>query len=317
MKDYKQKFATELSATTAHVKPKAFRDALIAGATHYTDFYAAVNRKLSLKREFYVYALLDPRKPGSYSYKLARGKTIEFEFEPFYIGKGKGTRMWQHTSESRKATRPTRKHTKVRKIEGAGLDVIVQRLSSDLIEAVAFAAEDLIIESIGRYADGGILTNASAGGAGSSGYKHTEEARMKMSAAGRGVKKSTEWRERMTGIKRSEETKELLRGPKSAEHAEKIRAAALRRPKVECPHCNKSVALNVAKMWHFDNCKQNPDFDASSSTRPTMSDECKEKIRLKSLQQHRDAPMKTCPHCGATGNKNMERHHFDNCKHAA
>jgi hypothetical protein len=27
------------------------------------------------------------------------------------------------------------------------------------------------------------------------------------------------------------------------------------KPKVECPHSNKQVAVNTAKRWHFDNCK--------------------------------------------------------------
>ena len=34
----------------------------------------------------YVYAYLDPRKPGKYSYK---GLNVSFLYEPFYIGKGK------------------------------------------------------------------------------------------------------------------------------------------------------------------------------------------------------------------------------------
>lgn len=28
-----------------------------------------------------------------------------------------------------------------------------------------------------------------------------------------------------------------------------------KREKVTCPHCQKSVAVNVAPRWHFDNCK--------------------------------------------------------------
>ena len=28
------------------------------------------------------------------------------------------------------------------------------------------------------------------------------------------------------------------------------------KPKVECPHCNKRVAVNMKNRWHFDNCKE-------------------------------------------------------------
>jgi ribosomal protein S27AE len=27
------------------------------------------------------------------------------------------------------------------------------------------------------------------------------------------------------------------------------------KPRVDCPNCSNSVAINTAKRWHFDNCK--------------------------------------------------------------
>jgi hypothetical protein len=39
-------------------------------------------------KEHYVYALLDPRKPGSYIYD-----SYHFEFEPFYVGMGINDRI--------------------------------------------------------------------------------------------------------------------------------------------------------------------------------------------------------------------------------
>lgn len=47
------------------------------------------------------------------------------------------------------------------------------------------------------------------------GYTHTDEAKLKMSLAKKGIPK----------------------------------------PRVECPCCNAFVAINTAKRWHFDNCK--------------------------------------------------------------
>jgi len=61
------------------------------------------------------------------------------------------------------------------------------------------------------------------------------------------------------------------------------------RPLVVCLYCNKELDECNAKKWHFDNCKQNPDYTP------------KEII---------------CPHCGKIGTSvsNMKKHHFDNCK---
>ena len=37
--------------------------------------------------KFYVYVYLDPRKPGSFKFG-----EYEFDYEPFYVGKGKKNR---------------------------------------------------------------------------------------------------------------------------------------------------------------------------------------------------------------------------------
>jgi len=44
--------------------------------------------------QFYVYVYLDPRKPGKYKYG-----EYEFDYEPFYVGKGKGFRFKRHLTE--------------------------------------------------------------------------------------------------------------------------------------------------------------------------------------------------------------------------
>ena len=47
--------------------------------------------------KFYVYAILDPTKPGKYKYE---GIPLSFLYEPFYIGKGQTTRIYAHFYEN-------------------------------------------------------------------------------------------------------------------------------------------------------------------------------------------------------------------------
>jgi hypothetical protein len=67
-------------------------------------------------------------------------------------------------------------------------------------------------------------------------------------------------KERLKSFKQSEETKEHLRqvnlGRKhTPETLIKMSAWQKDRPKLICPHCNKAANVNMAKRWHFNNCK--------------------------------------------------------------
>lgn len=68
---------------------------------------------MASNKNFYVYALLDPRKPGPFRY--GRWK---FEYEPFYIGKGTGSRHLAHTRRISPKNLP--KDNKIRKILAYG-----------------------------------------------------------------------------------------------------------------------------------------------------------------------------------------------------
>ncbi|MGF3990475.1 GIY-YIG nuclease family protein, partial [Staphylococcus aureus] len=101
------------------------------------ELQAHSRNRLSLDPLYYVYALLDPRKPGSYLYTVG-DKVVAFDHEPFYVGKGKGRRMYQHLEGcNRRGTH--RKVQKINAIERAGYAPIVRQLSKEEPEATALA----------------------------------------------------------------------------------------------------------------------------------------------------------------------------------
>ena len=90
---------------------------------------------------YYVYALKDPRVSPA---------------RPFYIGKGAGTRAWEHelrVDESAKGER-------IRTIRASGLEVLTVKLVEGLSESEALRIEAELIGAFGTEDHGGLLTNA-------------------------------------------------------------------------------------------------------------------------------------------------------------
>lgn len=110
---------------------------------------------------FYVYAYLDPRKPGKYVYG-----DLTFDYEPFYIGKGHGQRI---TENIRKAKRIIKDNIKsFSKIKNTGVNwkfinkiksihkqtgnwPITIKLKINLKEKNSYKLEKEYIKTIGRH----------------------------------------------------------------------------------------------------------------------------------------------------------------------
>ena len=110
------------------------------------------------KNNYYVYALVDPQT-----------------YLPFYIGKGKDNRKWQHLKEAEKTNKHTRKINKIKNLRIDGFEPIVIELYSNLSNETALTLEANLIQKLKRIEDGGILTNVTIGGEGAAGYKQSDE----------------------------------------------------------------------------------------------------------------------------------------------
>lgn len=93
-----------------------------------------------MSNSYYVYALKDPRSNPA---------------KIFYIGKGTGSRAWNHIIN----IDDTRKGVFIREIMDSGKEVMVTQLVSDLTEAQALKIESELISSFGTIDAGGTLYN--------------------------------------------------------------------------------------------------------------------------------------------------------------
>ncbi len=118
------------------------------------------------KNRFYVYAYLDPTKEGKYKYG-----SYEFDYEPFYIGKGCGNRLLDHLNGDICNIIKTERIEEIRNIS----EPIVIKVIDKINETNAFDIEIDLITKIGRIIDNtGPLTNIQKGGEGFSGWVVTD-----------------------------------------------------------------------------------------------------------------------------------------------
>ena len=194
--------------------------------------------------KYYVYALLDTRKPGVFRYP-----NIDFIFdhEPFYIGKGSGPRYKAHLQQNNIMLKHNLiKSRKITKIRSVGLEVIAIKVAAFAEEQEAYEYEKCLVACIGKLFDRkGPLTNINDGGGGGNGVpagpdhyntgsKASDETRAKMSAAHKLLISTSEHRQNIAkakkGVSQTSEAKEINRlshtgHVHSDEHKEAIRQA--------------------------------------------------------------------------------------------
>lgn len=175
-------------------------------------------------KEYYVYIYLNPLKSGKFVYGI-----YKFEYEPFYVGKGKDNRLYYHTNESEKNTINTLKYNVLQKIKRSKLEPIILKIKTDLTSKKAFNIERHFIKIIGRRDTGnGPLVNLTDGGRGRNNYKVSNITREKMRISHIGHKVSDITKEKISkanagknnpwfgktgprkGIKLSDSTKEKM-----------------------------------------------------------------------------------------------------------
>ncbi|MCB0743899.1 MAG: GIY-YIG nuclease family protein [Ignavibacteriae bacterium] len=95
--------------------------------------------------EYYLYVYLDPRKAGVFSYG-----EFTFDHEPFYVGKGHGSRKNHHLYESEiKRGNSSPKVAKIRKLQSLELKPIILEIKHFSDETTAYNEETKLIQMIG------------------------------------------------------------------------------------------------------------------------------------------------------------------------
>ena len=150
---------------------------------------------------YYVYVYLDPTKPGIYNYG-----NVGFPWEPFYVGKGKDSRLYDHLTELNLVSN-SHKNNRIKSIFKENKKPVILRILTELTENQALKLESEFIEVIGRrITNTGPLTNIRKGGEDSSlsGKFHSLELREKWKKERSGSGNT------MYGKKHSDETKKKI-----------------------------------------------------------------------------------------------------------
>ena len=201
--------------------------------------------------KYYIYIYLDPRKSGNYKYG-----EYEFDYEPFYIGKGKGRRYKEINGRNKYFK------NKISKIKKYGLKPLVIKFKENLDEENSFILESKLISLIGREdLNKGTLVNFTDGGEGKSGHVVSEKTKELLSETNKGENNPMFGRTGENhpnyGNHPSEKTKELMSEIKKGEnnsfynkkHSEKTLKLMSKKKKGENNPKSILKEQDVIEMW--------------------------------------------------------------------
>jgi len=120
-----------------------------------------------LENKYYVYIYLNPLKNGLYNYNSYR-----FLYEPFYVGKGCGSRLYDHLYSDKCNVIKTEI---IEELLDLKIKPIIIKYKQYLFESDAYKLEKKLIKNIGRIINStGPLSNIQPGGEGFKGWVITE-----------------------------------------------------------------------------------------------------------------------------------------------
>jgi hypothetical protein len=171
--------------------------------------------------QFYVYVYLDPRKSGNFVYG-----EFQFDYEPFYVGKGTKNRYLMHLYEALKFKDINKlKCDLIREIfKETNKEPLIIKYKNNLTSILAINIEIDMIKTIGRIIfNEGPLTNISSGGEDLSGINnpmynvhrygknnpfygkhHSEETKRKLKLVNIGKKATIETKRKMSENRKGE-----------------------------------------------------------------------------------------------------------------
>lgn len=97
---------------------------------------------------YYVYIYLDPRKKGTYKYKLLNNDEIILTYKPFYVGKGKKVRFLYHYNNYDKSSYNKKKKEYIKELLNSGHTPQIYLYKIGLEENEAFNIEKLLIRAM-------------------------------------------------------------------------------------------------------------------------------------------------------------------------